>query len=118
VQGEGNLNHPKRSSNPEFALLLCCNGMALTYQPADPLDPASPYVTSPDLRPVAYQLRNHEYPPSLTVLSDVGSVPSLLLLAKVAGGGRGLLFGKMTGLAMDETLAKTTFHSLANNVEF
>jgi hypothetical protein len=63
--------------------------MALTFQPADPSDPTSPYTTSPDLVPVAYQLRNHDYPPSLTVLSDVGSVPSLLLLAKVAGGGGG-----------------------------
>jgi hypothetical protein len=63
-------------------------------------------------------MRKHDYPPSLTVLSDVGTVPSLLLLAKVAGGGRGLLFGRMTGLAMDESLSKVTFHSLANNVEF
>ncbi len=100
AQGEGNLAQPMRSTNPEFSLLLCCNGMALTFQPVNPDDPSSPYTTSPDLLPLAYQLRKHDYPPSLTVLSDVGSVPSLLLLAKVAGGGRGLLFGRLTGLAL------------------
>jgi hypothetical protein len=107
-----------QSTNPEFSLLLCCNGMALTFRPNNPNDPTSPYTTSSDLLPLAYQLRKHVYPPSLTVLSDVGSVPSLLLLAKVAGGGRGLLFERMTELVMDESLARVTFHSLANNVEF
>jgi hypothetical protein len=84
--GEKNTKETQ-STTPEFSLLLCCYGMALTYRPVDPLDPTSPYVTSPDYHPLSYQLREHVYPPSLTVLSDVGSVPSLLLLAKVAGGG-------------------------------
>jgi hypothetical protein len=92
--------------------------MALTYCLADPADPDSPYVSSPDYRPVAYQLKHHEYPPTLTVLSERGSVPSLMLLAMVAGGGRGLLFEKMVGLAMDESLIKVTFHSLANRIQF
>jgi hypothetical protein len=78
-----------KSATPEFSLLLCCKGMALTYRPVDPLDPTSPYVTSSDYFPTSYRLRDHVYPPSLTVLSDVGSVPSLLLLARVAGGGEG-----------------------------
>jgi hypothetical protein len=106
------------STTPEFSLLLCCKGMALTYRPDDPSDPTSPYVTSSKYHPMAYKLKDHLYPPSLTVLSGVGSVPSLLLLARVAGGGRGLMFERMTGLVMDESLAKTTFHSLANKVQY
>ncbi len=31
AQGEGNLAQPMQSTNPEFSLLLCCNGMALTF---------------------------------------------------------------------------------------
>ncbi len=61
--------------------------MALTYRPVDPSDPDSPYATSPEFHPKTYKLKDHVYPPSLTVLSDVGSVPSLLLLARVVGGG-------------------------------
>jgi hypothetical protein len=63
--------------------------MALTYCPSDPVDPCAPYITSPEYQPLSYQLKEHVYPPSLTVLSGVGSVPSLMLLAKVAGGGEG-----------------------------
>ncbi len=106
------------STTPEFSLLLCCKGMALTYRPGDPRDPTSPYVTSPKYQPMAYNLKDHLYPPSLTVLSGMGSVPSLLLLARVAGGGRGLMFERMTGLVMDESLANITFHSLANKVQY
>ncbi len=86
VIGDGN-NKVLGSTIPEFSLLLCCKGMSLTYRPRDPLDPTSPYVTSAKFHPMAYSLKEHLYPPSLTVLSDVGSVPSLLLLARVAGGG-------------------------------
>jgi hypothetical protein len=103
---------------PKFALLLCCKGMSLTYRPKNPLDPTSPYVTSTTFQPMAYILKDHPYPPSLTVLSDIGSVPSLLLLARVAGGGVGLMFERMTGLVMDGSLAKTTFHSLGNKVQY
>ncbi len=77
----------KRPTVPEFSLIMCCKGMALTYRPVDPTDPASPYLTSTNLYPQSYQLRDHEYPPSLTVLTEVGSVPSLQLLARLAGGG-------------------------------
>ncbi len=92
VLGEENTQVMK-STTPEFSLLLCCKEMALTYRPVDPLDPTSPYVTSSNYHPLSYRLKDHVYPPSLTVLSDVGSVPSLLLLARVAGGGgRGLMF--------------------------
>ncbi len=76
-----------KPSIPEFSILLCCKGMALTYRPVDPSDPDSPYATSPEFHPKSYKLKDHVFPPSLTVLSDVGSVPSLLLLARVAGGG-------------------------------
>jgi hypothetical protein len=77
----------KQPTIPEFSLILCCKGMTLTYRPVDPLDPTSPYVASSKFHPLSYRLRDHVYPPSLTVLSDVGSVPSLQLLARVAGGG-------------------------------
>ena len=108
----------KQSAVPEFSVLFCCKGMSLTYRPVDPLDLTSPYTTSPEYTPTSYRLRGHVCPPSLTVLSDVGSVPTLSLLARVAGGGRGLLFEKMTGLVMDNFLSKTTFHSLANKVQY
>jgi hypothetical protein len=107
-----------KTSVPEFSVLLCCKGMALTYRPVDPHDPASPYATSSQYHPKSYRLKDYLLPPSLTVLSNVGSVPSLLLLARVAGGGRGLMFERMTGLMMDGSLLKTTFHSLANKVQF
>jgi hypothetical protein len=111
-EGEG-----EQANIPEFSLLFCCNGMSLTFQPSDPMDIDSPYTTAPHYKPFAYQLAKHKFPPSLTVLSKIGVVPSLLLLAKVAGGGRGLLFEKMTSLAMDDSLTKTTFHSLSNRIE-
>ncbi len=79
----------KQTKIPEFSLMLCCNGMALTYRPVDPSDPTSPYVASSGLLPQSYRLRDYVYPPSLTVLSGAGSVPSLQLLARVAGGGGG-----------------------------
>jgi hypothetical protein len=72
---------------PSFSLLLCCMGMSLTFSPKDPTDLDSPYVSSPDLHPTPYKLAEHPYPPVLTVLSSSGSVPSLYLLAKLAGGG-------------------------------
>ncbi len=92
--------------------------MALTYQPVDPSDPTSPYMTNSGFLPQTYRLRDHTYPPSLTVLSGVGSVPSLQLLSRVAGGGVGLMFERETGLVMDGSLAKMTFHSLANKVQY
>ncbi len=92
VQGgvlDGTTKIAKQPTIPEFSLIMCCKGMALTYRPVDPSDPASPYLTSSDFHPQSYRLCDHAYPPSLTVLSDVGSVPSLQLLARVAGGGGG-----------------------------
>ncbi len=103
-------------TTPSFSLLLCCMGMSLTFRPKDPTDLDSPYVTSPDLHPTPYKLAEHPYPPTLTVLSSVGSVPSLYLLAKVAGGGRGLIYERIAGLAMDDALTKVTYHSLANKL--
>jgi hypothetical protein len=47
----------------------------------------------------------------------LGTVPSLLLFAKLAAGGEGIVFERVTGLAMDNRLANTTFHSLANRIE-
>jgi hypothetical protein len=91
-------------------------GMSLTFSPKDPMDLDSPYVTSPDFHPTPYQLAEHPYPPVLTVLSSTGSVPSLYLLAKLAGGGRGLIFERIAGLAMDNSLTKVTFHSLSNKL--
>ncbi len=85
--GDRGPTQPMGSNTPEFSLLLCCNGMALTYRPADPADPDSPYLTSPEYKPLAYQLKHHKYPPTLTVLSGRGSVPTLMLLAMVAEGG-------------------------------
>jgi hypothetical protein len=103
-------------TTPSFSLFLCCTGMSLTFRPVNPQDIDSPYMTSPDFHPTPYQLSEHPYPPALTVLSGIGTVPSLYLLAKVAGGGRGLMFEKMVGYAMDETLSKVTFHSVSNKL--
>jgi hypothetical protein len=101
---------------PSFSLLLCCMGMSLTFTPKDPTDLDSPYVTSPNFYPTPYQLAEHPYPPVLTVLSSIGTVPSLYLLAKLAGGGRGLIFERIAGFAMDNSLTKVTFHSLSNKL--
>jgi hypothetical protein len=90
--------------------------MSLTYRPKDPNDIDSPYVTLPEYYPTPYQIADYLYPPSLTVLSDIGTVPSLYLLAKVAGGGRGLMFEKMVEYAMDDSLTKVTFHSISNKL--
>ncbi len=103
-------------TTPSFSVLLCCLGMTLTFRPIDPLDIDSPYVTSPTFQPFPYQLSKHQYPPALTVLSDIGTVPSLYLLAKVAGGGKGLMFEKMVDYDMDNTLSKVTFHSISNKL--
>jgi hypothetical protein len=103
-------------TTPSFSLLLCCMGMSLTFCPLDPNDIDSPYVTSLDNHPTPYQLNDHPYPPTITVLSALGTVPSLYLLAKLAGGGRGLMFEKMTGYEMDPTLTKVTFHSISNKL--
>jgi hypothetical protein len=101
---------------PSFSLLLCCLGMSLTFSPKDPTDLDSPYVTSPNFHPTPYKLGEHPYPPVLTVLSSAGSVPSLYLLAKLAGGGRGLIFERIAGLAMDDSLNKVTYHSISNKL--
>jgi hypothetical protein len=90
--------------------------MSLTFRPKDPNDIDSPYETSPEYQPTPYQLADYPYPPALTVLSDVGTVPSLYLLAKVAGGGRGLMFERLAGYAMDDSLMKVTFHSISNKL--
>ena len=82
------------------------------------MDALSPYSTSPFFEPQPYQILAHSCPPSLTVLSDAGSVPSLYLLARVAGGGMGLRFGDLSGLEVSRTLEETTFHSLSNKVEW
>jgi hypothetical protein len=101
---------------PSFSLLLCCMGMSLTFTPKDPTDLDSPYVTSPNFHPTPYKLAEYPYPPVLTVLSSIGTVPSLYLLAKLAGGGRGLIFERIAGFAMDNSLTKVTFHSLSNKL--
>jgi hypothetical protein len=103
-------------TTPSFSLLLCCMGMSLTFCPKDPNNIDSPYIPSPKHLPIAYQINDHPYPPALTVLSRSGTVPSLYLLAKVAGGGRGLLFERMVDYDMDDTLTNVTFHSLANKL--
>jgi hypothetical protein len=73
-------------TTPSFSLILCCMGMSLTFRPKDPNDIDSPYITSPNYNPMPYKINEHIYPPSLTVLSAAGTVPSLYLLARVAGG--------------------------------
>jgi hypothetical protein len=82
----------------------------------DPTNIDSPYVSSPTYNPSPYNLSEHSYPPALTVLSAAGTVPSLYLLAKVAGGGRGLMFERMVDLDMDDTLLQVTFHSISNRI--
>jgi hypothetical protein len=103
-------------TTPSFSLLLCCLGMSLTFCPKDPTDIDSPYVTSPDFHPTPYQLADYPHPPFITVVSSAGSVPSLYLLAKLAGGGRGLMFERMGGYAMESTLTNITLHSIANKL--
>jgi hypothetical protein len=88
-QSEIDANHETVSSIPRFSLLFCCNGMSLTFRPVNYSDIDSPYKTDPTYKPMSYQLNNKPYPPSITVLSKLGRVPSLLLLAKLAGGGEG-----------------------------
>jgi hypothetical protein len=107
-----------RPTVPLFSLMMCCKGMALTFCPENPLDPTSPYLTSTEFHPQAFQLREHEYPPSLTVLTESGSVPSLQLLARLAGGGLGVFLERETDLLLDATLTATTFHSIANKIQF
>jgi hypothetical protein len=107
-----------RPTVPKFSLMLCCKGMALTFCPKNPTDPTSPYITSAQFHPQAYQLSDHDHPPSLTVLTEAGSVPSLQLLARLAGGGVGIFFERETDLMLDATLATTTYHSLANKIQF
>jgi hypothetical protein len=113
--GEG-VNQDRTSSTPRFSLLFCCNGMSLMFRPVDLLDVDSPYKADPNHKPLYYQIQGTAFPPSMTVLSNLGTVPSLLF-AKLAAGGEGILFERVTGLAMDNRLAKTTFHSLANRIE-
>jgi hypothetical protein len=107
-----------RPTVPKFSLMLCCQGMALTFCLKNPADPTSPYVTSAQFHPQAYQLSDHDHPPSLTVLTESGSVPSLQLLARLAGGGGGVFLERETDLMLDATLATTTYHSLANKIQF
>jgi hypothetical protein len=114
--GEG-VNRNRTSGTPRFSLLFCCNGMSLTYRPVDLLDMESPYKADQNHKPLSYQIQGTALPPSITVLSKLGTVPSLLLFAKLAAGGEGILFERVTGLAMDNRLANTTFHSLANRIE-
>jgi hypothetical protein len=90
--------------------------MSLTFRPVDLLDVDSPYKADPNHKPLYYQIQGTAFPPSMTVLLNLGTVPSLLLFAKLAAGGEGILFERVTGLAMDNRLAKTTFHSLANRI--
>jgi hypothetical protein len=116
-QSDLETNHDEASTIPRFSLLFCCNGMSLTFRPVDYYDIYSPYTTDPTYQPLSYQLNNKPYPPSITVLSNLGSVPSLFLLAKIAGGGRGVLFEKLTDLAIDDRLSHVTLHSLANRIE-
>jgi hypothetical protein len=103
-------------TTPSFSLILCCMGMSLTFCPLDPNNIDSPYVSSPDYNPMPYNLAEHSYPPALTVLSAAGTVPSLYLLSKVAGGGRGLMFERMVDLDMDDSLLQVTFHSISNRI--
>ncbi len=59
VQGgvlDGNIAKARQTTIPEFSLILCCKGMALTYRPVDPSDPTSPYVTSSNFHPQSYRL--------------------------------------------------------------
>ena len=89
---------------------------------------------SPDIQTVPHSLRNNihvpervgsggicaqrsAHPPHLTVVSQKGVVPTLYLLAKIAGGWEGLMFENISGMAVDMVLGKVTYHSLENRLE-
>jgi hypothetical protein len=71
--------------------------MALIHQQADSTDIDSPHITTPMFCPKAYQLRDHPYLQSLTVLSTRVNAPSLFLLIKLVGEGKSLIFERMLG---------------------
>ncbi len=60
-----------KTSVPEFSVLLCCKGMALTYRPVDPHNPDSPYATSSQYHPKSYRLKDYILPPSPPHLSPL-----------------------------------------------
>jgi hypothetical protein len=104
------------NKTPWFSVSMDNLGMALTCHLSD-AHSGSAYVASPESAPVMYRLRGQPVPPSITIVSQKGTVPSLYLLAKMAGGREGLMFEYISGLGVSLALGKVTYHSLENRLE-